>query len=146
MSRTAACTKADARARFAMAAGYIEAAERTLQEENSREFLNVAAGNDVLAGIAASDAICCVRLGLRHRGDNHRDATDLLKSATRTAQSSQGPWRDCSASKTKPTMGSTSWQRAKPSTRSNGLGTWSIEPDKRSRHDPRRARRSRRVR
>jgi hypothetical protein len=82
MNRTPPCTKADARARFAVAAGYIEAAERTLLEENAQEFLNVAAGNAVLAGIAASDAICCVRLGLRHRGENHRDATDLLRGAT----------------------------------------------------------------
>jgi len=42
----------------------------------------VAAGNAVLAGIAASDAICCVRLGCRHRGEDHRGATELLKTAT----------------------------------------------------------------
>lgn len=82
MSRTSPCTKADARARFDVAAGYIDAAERTLQEENSQEFLNVAAGNAVLAGIAASDSICCVRLRLRHRGESHRDSTDLLRGAT----------------------------------------------------------------
>ncbi len=82
MSSTARCSKADARVRIATATGYVEAAERVLLEEGQEEFLNVAAGNAVLGGIAASDAICCVRLGERHRGDNHRDATELLKRAT----------------------------------------------------------------
>ncbi len=42
----------------------------------------MAAGLAVLAGIAASDAICCARIRLRHRGDNHRGAADLLRQAT----------------------------------------------------------------
>jgi hypothetical protein len=41
----------------------------------------VAAGLAVLAGIAASDAICAVRLGEIHRGENHRDAALLLREA-----------------------------------------------------------------
>jgi len=41
----------------------------------------VAAGLAVLAGIAASDAICCARLRSRHRGDDHRKAADLLETA-----------------------------------------------------------------
>lgn len=45
-------------------------------------FANVTAGLAVLAGIAASDAICCARLGRRHRGDDHRGAIDLLEGAT----------------------------------------------------------------
>jgi hypothetical protein len=36
----------------------------------------------VLAGIAASDSICCARLRSRHRGDDHRGAADLLRTAT----------------------------------------------------------------
>ncbi|HEY1734614.1 MAG TPA: hypothetical protein VGG23_09215 [Acidimicrobiales bacterium] len=52
-------------------------------DEHSRdEFLNVAAGDAVLAGIAASDAICCTKIGRRHRGDDHRGASELLKTAT----------------------------------------------------------------
>lgn len=35
----------------------------------------------VHAGIAAADAICCVRLGYHARGDNHREAVDLLGKA-----------------------------------------------------------------
>jgi ribose transport system permease protein len=34
----------------------------------------------VLAAIAASDAICCMRLGKRHRGQDHIGAVALLKS------------------------------------------------------------------
>ncbi|MBI1376749.1 MAG: hypothetical protein GC157_04600 [Frankiales bacterium] len=41
----------------------------------------VAAGLAVLAGIAASDAICAARLGEIHRGDDHRAAADLLAGA-----------------------------------------------------------------
>jgi hypothetical protein len=42
----------------------------------------VAAGLAVLAGIAASDAICGTRLGQIHRGDNHLAAQDMLRQAT----------------------------------------------------------------
>lgn len=38
----------------------------------------VAAANAVLAGIAAADAACCKALGERSRGQDHRDAVDLL--------------------------------------------------------------------
>jgi hypothetical protein len=47
-------------------------------DEPGDEARNVAAGNAVLAGIAAADAICCLRLGKRHRGQDHHAATDLL--------------------------------------------------------------------
>ena len=43
---------------------------------------NVTAGLAILADIAASDAICCVRLGRYHRGEDHRRATELLQAAT----------------------------------------------------------------
>ena len=42
----------------------------------------VAAGIAVLAGIAAADAICGVRLREIHRGDDHRAAATLLSRAT----------------------------------------------------------------
>lgn len=41
-------------------------------------FNHVAAGVAVLAAIAASDAICCALLGERARGQDHRDAAELL--------------------------------------------------------------------
>ncbi len=61
---------------------YLEVAELVLAEPIREEFLSVAAGEAVLAGIAASDAICGARLGKRHRGENHRDAATLLATAT----------------------------------------------------------------
>ena len=60
----------------------MDVAGSVLDERDRDEYLNVAAGLAVLAGIAASDAICCARLGYRHRGENHRDAADVLQQAT----------------------------------------------------------------
>ncbi len=53
-----------------------------MANERDASFANVTAGLAVLAGIAASDAICCVRLGHYHRGEDHRGATDLLRTAS----------------------------------------------------------------
>lgn len=39
--------------------------------------------NAVLAGIAASDAICCHALGERAAGEDHSDAVHLLRSVPR---------------------------------------------------------------
>jgi hypothetical protein len=57
-------------------------AREVLQEPARDEYLNVAAGLAVLAGIAASDAICGIRLRCIHRGDDHSGAQDLLRRAT----------------------------------------------------------------
>jgi hypothetical protein len=81
-SRTAECTSADARIRLKTARAYLEVADLVLGEKEREEYLNVAAGLAVLAGIAASDAICCARLRIRHRGDDHRGAADMLRTAT----------------------------------------------------------------
>jgi hypothetical protein len=80
--KTASCGIADARIRLRTAIAYVEVAELVLGEQNREEFSSVAAGLAVLAGIAASDAICCARLKCRHRGDNHREAAELLTTAT----------------------------------------------------------------
>jgi hypothetical protein len=53
-----------------------------LLEDKRVEMPGVAAGLAVLAGIAASDAICASRTGRIPRGEDHRSATDLLRSAT----------------------------------------------------------------
>jgi len=50
--RTAQCGPAEARA-------YLEVADLVLGERDRDEYLNVSAGLAVLAGIAASDSICC---------------------------------------------------------------------------------------
>jgi hypothetical protein len=79
--RSAQCGKQEARLRLATARAYLEIASTVLAEQSRDEFLNVATGLAVLAGIAASDAICCARLRIRHRGDDHRRAADLLTTA-----------------------------------------------------------------
>lgn len=58
---------------------YLEVAELAA-DEPGEQARNVAAGNAVLAGIAAADALCCVRLGVRHRGQDHHGAVDLLRT------------------------------------------------------------------
>ncbi|HEY5244169.1 MAG TPA: hypothetical protein VIJ60_00735 [Acidimicrobiales bacterium] len=80
-NRTANCTAAEARVRARTATAYLDVALIVLDEQSRDEFLNVAGGLAVLAGIAASDAICCTRLGHRYRGDDHRGAADLLRTA-----------------------------------------------------------------
>ena len=81
-SRTAPCGAADAQSRLRTARAYLEVAGLVLSERERDEHLNVSAGLAVLAGSAASDSICCVRLRSRHRGDDHRGAADLLRRAT----------------------------------------------------------------
>jgi hypothetical protein len=56
-------------------------AELVLGEEQE-EYTGVAAGNAVLAGIAAADAICGKGLKKRFRGDDHRHAAELLETAS----------------------------------------------------------------
>jgi hypothetical protein len=72
----------EARARLRTAEAYLRTAELVLEEGSTQEFSNVAAGTAVLAGIAASDSICCSRLRKLHRGQDHRGAARLLEEAT----------------------------------------------------------------
>jgi len=72
----------EARARLRTARAYLEVAGSVLAERDRGEYLNVAAGVAVLSGIAAADAICGLRLGRLHRGEDHRGAQDLLRQAT----------------------------------------------------------------
>ncbi|MDQ6839076.1 MAG: hypothetical protein M3137_12290 [Actinomycetota bacterium] len=81
-TRTAGCGATEARARLRTAEAYLETAELVIDEATKKEFSNVAAGLAVLAGVAASDAVCCVRLGRHHRGEDHRGAGALLDQAT----------------------------------------------------------------
>ena len=71
-----------ARARLRTAEAYLQTAEHVLEEVRAVEFTNVVAGTAVLAGIAASDSICCPRLRKLHRGKDHRGAAHLLGQAT----------------------------------------------------------------
>jgi len=79
-TRTVAYTIHEARQRLATARAYLEAADLILGDERS-EFSGVAAGNAVLAGIAAADAICGKGQKKCFRGEDHRQAADLLGTA-----------------------------------------------------------------
>lgn len=83
--RTRAANTEDARTRGRSARAYIEVAELVLGEADAA-MPGVAAGLAVLAGIAASDAICTARLQQIHRGDDHRGASDLLAQSTPDGQ------------------------------------------------------------
>jgi hypothetical protein len=80
--RTRPATPEHARARLLAARAHLEIAELVVEERGRAEMPGVAAGLAVLAGIAASDAICAVRLREIHRGDDHRAASALLSRAT----------------------------------------------------------------
>lgn len=79
MSKQARCGPEDAKRRLKTARLYLEVAELAV-DESAPESLNVAAGNAVLAAIAASDALCCLRLGRMHRGADHHEAMALLQT------------------------------------------------------------------
>ena len=79
MSRETPCGRAEAGRRARMARTYLDVAEQASLGQ-SDEGRNVAAGNAVLAAIAAADALCCLRLGRHARRRDHQEATALLKT------------------------------------------------------------------
>jgi hypothetical protein len=76
--RSQTCTDEDARGRLRQARKFAEVAELTASEGEGVEYASVATSVAVLAGIAASDAACCKALGMRARGQDHREAAALL--------------------------------------------------------------------
>jgi len=79
---TRSATLENARVRLRVSEAYLQVAELVLEEPDRTEMPGVSAGIAVLAGIAASDAICARRLGQIHRGQDHRAAAALLEQAT----------------------------------------------------------------
>jgi hypothetical protein len=75
---TQTCDRDDAKTRYSHAAKFLEVADLVATEEEPLESATVSAALAVLAGIAASDAACCAALGRRARGQDHREAIDLL--------------------------------------------------------------------
>lgn len=73
-----ACTRAEAVTRLAHAGALVTAAELLLSDEADPAMPGVAVANAALAGIAASDAACCARLGERPRGQAHAEAVRLV--------------------------------------------------------------------
>jgi hypothetical protein len=72
------CNAANAKTRLAVARQYQSLAELA-SADTSAAAQTAGVGNAVLAGIAAADAICCVRLGKRSSSTNHQDAVRLLQ-------------------------------------------------------------------
>jgi hypothetical protein len=67
-----------AKRRLLIAKQYQLAAHQVAKQSGSAP-RNVASGNAVLAAIAAADALCCSRLGLRSSSKQHHDAVGLLQ-------------------------------------------------------------------
>ncbi len=76
--RVVDCSQADARERRLQARTFLEVAELMLAGD--RRQAHVAAANAVLAGIAAADAICGLRIGQWSRGPDHSSAVTLLET------------------------------------------------------------------
>lgn len=79
--RTKSCDRSDALNRLAQAEAFLLAAELVVEADTDDATPSVAASLAVLAGIAASDAACCARLGVRARGQSHAEAVELLGTA-----------------------------------------------------------------
>lgn len=74
--RVVTCTRAECLARRNQARAFLDVAQDVLTED--RREAHVAAALAVLAGIAATDAICGLSLGKWSRGQDHSQAVDLL--------------------------------------------------------------------
>lgn len=94
-SRTAPCNPSEARTRLRTAQAYLEVAAFVLAERGRDEYLNVAVGLAILSGIAASDAICGIRLGCMHRGDDTVGPKICSGQRRETGQSSRRPLAAC---------------------------------------------------
>ncbi|MCC5952258.1 MAG: DNA-binding protein [Acidimicrobiia bacterium] len=77
-TRTQSCDRSGALTRLAQAEAFLDAAELVVDDDSDVSTPSVAASLAVLAGIAASDAACCARLGVRARGQSHTEAAALL--------------------------------------------------------------------
>lgn len=83
LGRSATCGKDEARTRFAHAQKFLEVAGLVASEAEDGidpASASVAAALAILAGIAASDAACCLALKMRSRSENHAQAAVYLKS------------------------------------------------------------------
>ena len=81
--RTAKCGRVQAQTRLQHAKKFYEVAELVaLEGADIPASSSVAAALAVLAGIAASDAACCIAMGRRSRGQDHRQAVTLVQQVS----------------------------------------------------------------
>ena len=78
-TRTQQCSDKDGKTRLSHARRFLEVADLVAGEGSDAEYSSAAAALAVLAGIAASDAACCKALGRRSRGQDHRQAVELVE-------------------------------------------------------------------
>lgn len=76
--RNQPCDRVQAKVRLRQARAFLETAELVGDIDDDLATPNVAAALAVLAGIAAADAASCAALGRRSRGQDHRQALDLV--------------------------------------------------------------------
>ena len=81
MGQTNRCGRAEALSRLEQAYAHALYAEMDPFSEDGAT-RSVTVSNAVLAGIAASDTICCLTLGERSSSDNHEDAVRLIGSVS----------------------------------------------------------------
>lgn len=85
--RSQSCGITEARVRVSQARKFLDTAELILDVDDDLATPGATAALAVLAGIAASDALCCYSLGRRARGQDHREATGLLLQVEPDGQS-----------------------------------------------------------
>jgi hypothetical protein len=78
--RTAPCGWAEALTRLRQAEAFVLTAELCLSEADDPDLplAGTGAALAVLGAIAAADAACCANLGRRSRGQDHRQAVELV--------------------------------------------------------------------
>lgn len=82
MARTSPCTPDIRRGRLRKSGQFLDAASLIADQVNEEaDIADVYVTLCVHAGIAASDAICCARLGQHARGEDHNQAVALLSKA-----------------------------------------------------------------
>jgi hypothetical protein len=75
--RTGLCDDGYAHGRMKKASEFLDAATLLASDDYSNASVNLL----VNAGIAAADVICCARLGVHAKGENHNEAASLLAKA-----------------------------------------------------------------
>lgn len=78
--RTTQCGPVDADTRLRQAEAFVWTAELCLSDSDNPELplAGTAGALAVLGGVAAADAACCAKLGRRYRGQDHRQAVELV--------------------------------------------------------------------
>ncbi len=82
MVRTVRCTAAICQGRLRKAVEFLDAAHLIADETGESAAHDAFVTLCVQAGIAASDAICCARLGEHAQGQDHNEAVTLLSRAS----------------------------------------------------------------